>query len=108
KLGARGADRFIEHYCENIRRLAKAGVKCICYNFMPVFDWLRSELAHRHADGSNALAYDERTVLQMNPLTSELSLPGWDESYTKDQLKTLLAQYADLDENRLFANLQTF
>ena len=44
KLGNANAPRLIENYCENVRRLGEAGVKCICYNFMPVFDWLRSEL----------------------------------------------------------------
>ena len=90
KLGNEKASLLIENYCENIRRLAKAGVKCICYNFMPVFDWLRSELEHQQPDGANALAFDNETVLKMNPLTSELSLPGWDESYSKDALKELL------------------
>lgn len=47
KLGGKNAAGLIDNYCENIRRLGKAGVKCICYNFMPVFDWLRSELEHQ-------------------------------------------------------------
>ena len=68
KLGTEKAPRMIENYCENVRRLAKAGVKCICYNFMPVFDWLRSELEHAQPDGANALAYDDATVRAMDPL----------------------------------------
>lgn len=108
KLGNEKAPELIKNYCENIRRLGKAGVKCICYNFMPVFDWLRSELEHQQADGANALAYDEATVLAMNPLTSELSLPGWDASYNKDELKELLNAYAELGEEGLWKNLETF
>ncbi len=108
KLGTDKAPELIENYCENIRRLGKAGVKVICYNFMPVFDWLRSELEKEAEDGSNSLAYDEKTVLSMNPLTSELSLPGWDESYTKEQLKDLLNQYSKIDEDQLWKNLETF
>ncbi len=108
KLGNEKAPKLIENYCENVRRLGEAGVKCICYNFMPVFDWLRSELEHMHSDGSNGLAYDENTVLAMNPLTSELSLPGWDESYTKEQLKDLLKQYEALGEEKLWENVKTF
>ena len=108
KLGNANAVKWTENYCENIRRLSKAGVKAICYNFMPVFDWLRSELGREHTDGSNSLAYDDETVLSMNPLTSELSLPGWDESYTKEQLRDLLSQYEKIDEEQLWKNLQTF
>ncbi len=108
KLGGPDAPKLIENYCENLRRLGEAGVKCVCYNFMPVFDWLRSELARPQADGANALAYDEATVLAMDPLTSELSLPGWDESYTKAELQNLLRRYADVGEEGLWKNLEVF
>ena len=108
KLGNENAPRLIENYCENVRRLGEAGVKCICYNFMPVFDWLRSELEHAQVDGANALAYDENTVLAMDPLKGDLSLPGWDSSYTKAQMKDLLNAYAELGEEQLWKNLETF
>lgn len=108
KLGNENAANLIENYCENVRRLGKAGVKVICYNFMPVFDWLRSELEHVSEDGSNSLAYDDKTVKSMNPLTSELSLPGWDESYTKEGLKELLFKYSKITEEDLWNNLEVF
>ena len=108
KLGNEKAPALIENYCENIRRLGEAGVKCVCYNFMPVFDWLRSELKRPAADGSNSLAYDEKTVLAMDPAAGGLSLPGWDESYTKEGLRALLKQYEAVTEEKLWRNLQTF
>lgn len=108
KLGTPDCDMLIDNYCENVRRLGKAGVKVICYNFMPVFDWLRSELENILPDGSNALAYDNETVLSLNPAESELSLPGWDESYTKTELRGLLKQYEDIDEEKLWDNLSRF
>lgn len=108
KYGGENAPQLIENYCENIRRLGKAGVKCICYNFMPVFDWLRSELEHQNADGSNSLAYSNEQVLAMNPLTSSLSLPGWDESYTKDELKGLINKYKEIGAQGLWKNLTAF
>ena len=108
KLGNEKAPQLIENYCETVRRLGKAGVKCICYNFMPVFDWLRSELEHQNEDGSNSLAYDEQTVLSMNPLTGDLSLPGWDASYTKEGLRALLEEYQKIDEEKLWENLTAF
>ena len=107
KLGSEKRDQLIENYCENIRRLGAAGVKCICYNFMPVFDWLRSELSKEQSDGANALAYNEVTVLSMDP-KGELSLPGWDESYTKEELVSLLERYKDISEEKLFDNLRVF
>ena len=51
KLGKPSRDQYIENYCENIRRVAEAGVKCVCYNFMQVFDWTRTQLDHQLADG---------------------------------------------------------
>ena len=75
---------------------------------MPVFDWLRSELEHAQKDGANALAYDEETVLKMNPLKGDLALPGWDASYAKEQLQGLLKSYEDLGEEQLWKNLQVF
>lgn len=108
KLGGPDAPRLIENYCENIRRLGEAGVKVICYNFMPVFDWLRTELQRIHPDGSNSLAYDWSAMDSINPLVQGLSLPGWDECYTKEQLKDLLGRYESVDEETLWGNLQTF
>ena len=62
KLRRGNYQQYIENYKENIRRLAKAGVKCICYNFMPVFDWTRSQLDRELPDGSNALVYYKEHV----------------------------------------------
>lgn len=108
KLGGTDAPRLIANYCETVRRLGKAGVKVICYNFMPVFDWLRSELAHPMPDGSAALAYDDQTVRRMDPAKSALSLPGWDESYQKNELLALLTRYQEVDEERLWENFSVF
>lgn len=108
KYGGERADELIENYCENVRRLGKVGVKCICYNFMPVFDWLRSEMEHQNLDGSNSLAYSEAELLLLDPEKSELSLPGWDESYTKAELKRLIAIYKGIGEDGLWKNLERF
>lgn len=108
KTGDGDRDRYIENYCETLRNLSKAGIDCVCYNFMPVFDWTRSDLAFRLPDGSNALMYDNDTVLKMNPLKGELSLPGWDSSYTKDGMKELLNKYKNISEEDLWDNLKYF
>lgn len=108
KTGDGDRDRYIENYCTTLRNLSKAGVDTVCYNFMPVFDWTRSELDHRLADGSTALIYDEKTVEKMNPLSGDLSLPGWDASYTKDGMKALLEKYQSISEEDLWNNLKYF
>ncbi|MGI6269130.1 MAG: mannonate dehydratase [Candidatus Howiella sp.] len=108
KLGAKGRDRLIDNYCATIRNLAAAGVRVICYNFMPVFDWLRSDLSHTLEDGSTALAFEAETVAALDPAASELSLPGWDESYTRAELLSLLEAYRSVDEERLWENLGYF
>lgn len=108
KMGCGDRDGYIENYCTTLRNLAKAGIDCVCYNFMPVFDWTRSDLAYELPDGSNALIYDNETVLKMNPLSGDLSLPGWDSSYTKEGMKELLEKYRHISEEDLWNNLKYF
>ena len=108
KTGDGDRDRYIENYCTTLKNLAKAGIDCVCYNFMPVFDWTRSDLHHRLPDGSYALSYDNETVLKMNPLSVDLSLPGWDASYTKEDMKSLLEKYQSISEEDLWNNLKYF
>lgn len=108
KLGKPTRDRLIENYCETLRNLSKAGVYTVCYNFMPVFDWTRSELDYELPDGSNALVYFKEQVDKMDPVSGELSLPGWDASYTKDGLKALMDEYKNITEEDLWDNLKYF
>ena len=106
KLGRGDYKRYIENYKENIRRLAKAGVKCICYNFMPVFDWTRSRLDQPLPDGSNALVYYKEDVDKMDP--TKLALPGWDASYSTSEMSELIDAYKTLGEEGLWKNLDHF
>lgn len=108
KLGLPTRDKYIEAYKENLRRLGRAGVRCVCYNFMPVFDWTRTQLDKVAQDGSTSLVYYESQLEKMNPLKDGLSLPGWDSSYRKEDLKRLFEQYKDVDEEKLFENLGYF
>lgn len=108
KMGLPTRQKYIDNYKENIRRLSRAGVKVICYNFMPVFDWTRTQLDKELEDGSTALVYYMDQLEKMDPLTGELSLPGWDSSYTKDQMAEIFAKYAEIDEEKLWANLEYF
>ncbi len=108
KLGKQTRDEYIDAYKENIRRVAKYGVKCICYNFMPVFDWTRTQLDKLAADGSTSLVMYWDQMKGLDPLKDGLSLPGWDSSYEKDEMKRLFAEYAEVGEDGLWANLEYF
>lgn len=66
KLGKPTRDKLIANYAENIRRLGSVGVKCICYNFMPVFDWFRTNLYYKHDDGSTSLSYCEEDFAKLD------------------------------------------
>lgn len=94
-----GRDEAIAHYVTTIERLGRAGVKVVCYNFMPVLDWLRTELFHPLPDGSTALFFDRAAVDALSPQqliadmaagSGALTLPGWEPER--------LAHFAELDE----------
>lgn len=106
KLGKPSRDRLIANYAQTIRNLGKYGVKCICYNFMPVFDWLRTNLKTVAPDGSTSLSYDHEELLRLDP--KNLHLPGWDESYSVDQLNGLLEEYKGITHEKLLENLKYF
>lgn len=106
KLGRPTRDAYIEAYKQNIRHCGEVGVKCVCYNFMPVFDWLRTDLYFKHKDGATSLAYNHGTLLSLDP--ANLHLPGWDESYTAKELGALLDAYKDVTHEKLFENLVYF
>lgn len=106
KLGKPDREKYIANYKETIRHLGKIGVPVVCYNFMPIFDWTRSDLNYKLEDGSYALIFDEEEVNKMDPRT--LSLPGWDESYTSEEINDLMDEYKEVDEEKLWKNLEYF
>ncbi len=107
KLG-KNADALIENYCENIRRCAEVGVKCITYNFMPVFDWTRTSLDKKAPDGSTSLVMYFDEMKDLDPLKDDIHLPGWDSSYTQDEVRGLIAAYQSIGEEGLWHNLEVF
>ena len=105
KLGRRRRDALIDIYCENIRRIGAAGVSVLCYNFMPLFDWMRTDLAMPLADGSNTMGYDHRRLAGVRD-PWEADLPAYfplDES--PEDLK---AAYRTISAEDLWDNLAYF
>lgn len=115
KQGLPTRDRYIENYKQTIRNLAQVGVKVICYNFMPVFDWVRTDLYKELEDGSTALFYEKAKVDNMDPteLVSKIAgnpnftMPGWEPERLK-YLSELFEAYKGIDEEKLWENLQYF
>lgn len=108
KLGRGKVKEYIENYKENIRRCAEVGVKCITYNFMPVFDWTRTELDRVAPDGSTSLVMYWKQMKNLNPLTDDIHLPGWDSSYSQSEVRELISAYSELGEEGLWKNLEVF
>ncbi len=108
KLGRPTRDRLIDAWCESVRRVGAAGVPVVCYNFMPVFDWTRTDLAMANADGSTALAYDDRALARIDLSRGTGDLPGWAAAYTAEELGALLAAYREVPPERLWEHLAYF
>lgn len=107
KLGKPTRERLIGNFAQNIRHCAAVGVKVICYNFMPVFDWTRTDMAKVLPDGSTTLAFDADAVAHIDP-EQGIALPGWDASYKAEELKDLLAEYKSIGEDQLWQHLTYF
>jgi len=117
KIGLPTRDRYIENYKQCIRNLAQFGVKVICYNFMPIFDWTRSDLFHPVGDGSTALFYQKNMIQDdYNAMARyildftekyNMSFPGW-EPERMAKLDELFKAYEGVDHETLWANLKYF
>ena len=94
KKGLPDRDALIDTYKQSLRNLASCGIRTVCYNFMPVLDWSRTNLQYELPDGSRAL----RFVWQ----------PGSNEAFTLDTFQGLLNQYQHIGDAQLRANLYHF
>ncbi|KRM12156.1 mannonate dehydratase [Paucilactobacillus suebicus] len=115
KAGKDGRDKYFENYQQTIRNLASFGIKVICYNFMPIFDWMRTDLKYQLADGSNVMRFQsaglekspEQIIDDVQNGSNGYSLPGW-EPERLTTVKGLFKEYAGISDNQLRDNLQYF
>jgi len=108
KLGRPDRDRLADAYAESIRNIAAVGVKVLCYNFMPVFDWMRTDLSMRLDDGSTTLSFDDAVLSSMSLSKGAGDLPGWAAAYDGKQLAELLDAYRSVDAEAFWEHLAWF
>lgn len=116
KIGLPSRDKYIENYIKTLEVLGKNEINLVCYNFMPVFDWTRSDLAKVRPDGSTVLSYDQEIIEKIDPEkmfeqidsnSNGFVLPGW-EPERLSRLKELFEMYKNVDDEKLFENLKYF
>lgn len=116
KIGTPDRDKYIDNYIKSLEALGKEDIHTVCYNFMPVFDWTRTDLAKMRPDGSTVLAYDQKVVDTIDPQTffdkttdnsNGFVMPGW-EPERLAKVKDLFVAYKDVSAEKLFENLVYF
>ena len=116
KTGSGKRDEHIQHYIQTLENLGKEKIQIVCYNFMPVFDWTRTELARVRPDGSTVMAYNQEVIGRLDPehmkesvsqMSGGFQMPGW-EPDRLDHLKELFEKYRYIDQEKLFQNLLYF
>lgn len=123
KRGLPGRERYLENYCQSLRNLAQCGIDVVCYNFMPVLDWTRTQLAHRLPDGGWALRFDQDAfaafdlcILQRDGAEAEYSTAeierarryhaGLDDAGREELVRTLIAGLPGAEEGYTVADLR--
>ena len=97
KTGRGDLAQLIENYQQTLRNLAAEGISLVIYNFMPVLDWVRTEMRSVLPDGSECLRYDPIRFAAFEIFA--LRRPGAEANYTPEQLEGASAWWANLDQS---------
>ena len=85
KYGSSERDRLIDNYIRSLENLGKAGIKTVTYNFMPVIDWIRTDLMHKMPDGSYSLYFDRIKFAYFEIYILERQ--GAEKDYTTEEMQ---------------------
>lgn len=108
KLAAPERDRYIDAYAVTLERLGAAGVRTVCYNFMPVFDWMRTDFDYRLPDGSRVTSYSQSDLDAIDLSRGLPRLPAWPQAYTAAELGALFERYAGVSDEEFLARYRYF